>query len=216
MPRLPLLLLAFACALPLSANATDDAAADADAAELARAAALRDDAKSLRGKADAELEAQQIACRKAVLVNRCVTKAKEARLVTVRKAREMEIEASKIETGQKRRAAAESGRSAGTNAPTRPAPETDPAAQVLPPDPSVAETQRERQENAVKAVEQQKAAQKVKDAAKARERAKANADAAERAAAARGDKERYDRKLRKYQEDKAQKEQESAQGASGK
>lgn len=193
MPRLLLLLLALFSGLATAAGAAPDADPD-----LERAARLRDEAKLLRTQADDTLAARLPACYKRFLVNRCITNEKETRLETIRQAREMEIEASRIELAQKRRAA---GERSTTDAPTQPAAPAE--SSTIQPEPAADATRRQREADAARATSAQQDEQRQKDAAKASARAKAEAEAAERAAAAERDRARYEERIRKREAEKA-------------
>lgn len=178
-----------------------DAAADANP-ELERAAQLRDEAKALRQQADDALAAELPKCYERFLVNRCIARAKDARLATVGKARALEAEASRTELAQKQRAAAESGRTR-TDAPTEPAAPTPEGAFTIQPDPMAESTRRQREADAVRAKEAEQTERKQKDAEKAKARAQAEAEAAGRADAAARDRARYEERIRKREAEKA-------------
>ena len=84
-----------------------DAPAADPAAEMARAAAMRDEASALRGAAEARFSDEEIACYSRFLVNRCLDKARERRVVEIRKARQLDLEAGRIELADKNRRFAE-------------------------------------------------------------------------------------------------------------
>lgn len=195
-PLLPLL-LALASGGALAAGA----AADANP-ELERAAQLRDEAKALREQADDTLAAQLPKCYERFLVNRCIAEAKDARLATVSRARALEAEASRTELAQKRRTAAESGRTR-SDAPTEAAQPTPEGAFTIQPDPMAESTRRQREADAVRAQEAQQAERKQKDAEKAKARAQAEAEAAGRAEAAARDRARYEERIRQREAEKA-------------
>ena len=73
------------------------------AAELARAEKLKSEAAGLRSAADARFNAEEIACYERFLVNRCIDEARARRVADVRKAREMDNEAGRIELAEKNR-----------------------------------------------------------------------------------------------------------------
>ncbi|WP_332675544.1 hypothetical protein [Aromatoleum sp.] len=199
----PLLLAAFAATV---------GAAEGD---LERAEALRSDAKALRDQADDTLRATEPGCYERFLVNRCLANAKETRLESIRKARDLEAEAGRLEVAERQRLAQERGLTAPATAPTPAAP-TEPR----PIAPSAAPTKgapagadapvdadairRERQIEAERAAAAAQAERRAQDAEKARERGKAAADAAERAEKARRDRERYDERIREREAEKAE------------
>nr|WP_248281540.1 hypothetical protein [Aromatoleum petrolei] len=204
-PHLPHRLTAL---LPLLLALASGGALAADAApepnpELERAAKLRDEAKALRQQADDALAAELPKCYERFLVNRCIANAKDAHLEAVGKARTLEAEASRTELAQKRRAAAESGRTR-TDAPTEPAEPAPEGAFAIQPDPMAESTRRQREADAVRAKEAQQAERKQKDAEKAKARTQAEAEAAGRAEAAARDRARYEERIRQREAEKAQ------------
>ena len=197
MHRLLSLLLALACGGAIAADSVTEANP-----ELERAAKLRDEAKALRQQADDALAAELPKCYERFLVNRCIANAKDAHLETVGKARALEAEASRSELAQKRRAAAESGRTQ-TDAPTEPAEPAPEGAFAIQPDPMADSTRRQREADAVRAKEAEQAERKQKDAEKAKARAQAEAEAKSRAEAAARDRERYEERIRQREAEKA-------------
>jgi hypothetical protein len=197
-PRLLLLLPALAGGLIAATAAA--AAPDADP-ELERAARLRDEARTLRMQADDTLATRLPACYERFLVNRCIADEKDARLEAIRRARELEGEASRIELAQKQRIAAEQGRSA-SDAPTEPATPAEPIA--IEPDSGADATRNQRDADAAQATAARQAERQKKDAEKAAARTQAEAEAADRAAAAARDRARYEERMRKREADKAQ------------
>lgn len=195
-PRLLLMLLALASGLGAAAAA----APDADP-ELERAAHLRDEARALRVQADETLATRLPACYERFLVNRCIADEKDARLDAIRRARELEGEASRIELAQRQRIAAERGRSA-SDAPTEPATPAEPIA--IEPDSGANATRDQRDADAARTTAARQAERQKKDADKAAARAQAEAEAADRAAAAARDRARYEERMRKREADTAQ------------
>ena len=189
-PRLLPLLLAAASACV--------AAADGDSEQAAR---LRDDARALRTQAEDRLRAAEPECYKRFLVNRCLADAKEARLETIRKARELEAEASRIELAERWREAAERGADRAGRPEQPAAPSAIDRTEVVPDDAAEA-TRRAREAQAARDTAAAQARQQAEDADKARERAAAKAEADRRAADARRDRERYDERIRRREQDK--------------
>lgn len=217
LPRLVVLLLA-AAVMPVRGAEGD----------LDRAAQLREEAKALRDQADETLRAAEPGCYERFLVNRCLALAKEARLETVRHARELESEANRLEIAERRRQAGErglaspappaqipdplvidqpetAGRPAATGSAGAPAQPSDALS-----DEAAAAKRRERATEAERAAEAAAAERRASDAEKAPERAAAEAEAAERASKAREDRERYEERIR---EREAQRAAEGKKGA---
>ena len=203
---LPLLLAAFA-SFGASANAAEG--------DLERAERLRAEAKALRSQAEDTLQATEPGCYERFLVNRCLAQAKEARLDAIRAARELEAEATRLETTERQRQVSERGLTAPTQAPAPAAPaETrPPASPRAPVNGAAAGTgapvdadaiRRERQAEAERAAAAAQTERRAQDAEKARERKEAEAEAAERAEQARRDRARYDERIRKREAEKAE------------
>lgn len=202
-----------ACAaLPAHAQAEDAAAR---AAERARAEALEAEGKALRAEAEATYEATVPGCYDKFFVNRCIDQAKKKRLETVKRARALEAESRRLTLAERQRVAAEAG--AKADRPLTPAapsalPAT-PAAAVSAPPPDTriapspeAERIRTEREAATRAAESQAARSRAADdAQRAADRRQAEADAASRAQQAAEDRARYDERIRKYEEEQAQK-----------
>ncbi len=202
----PLLLaLALACGSAIAADAATE-----PNPEFERAARLRDEAKTLRQKANETLAAETPKCYERFQVNRCINQAKEAQLEALKKARGLEAEASRTELAEKRRMAVEAGRTS-TDAPTVPAEPAAAESFEIHPDPMAESTRRQREADAIRAQEQQKAERRQKDAQKAKERAQVEAEAKTRAEAAARDRARYEERIRKREADKAE---DAAQDAS--
>lgn len=200
MPRLlpPLLLLALACG-----NATAADPATESNPEFQRATRLRAEARTLRQQANETLAAETPKCYARFQVNRCLNQAKEAQLETLKKARELEAEASHTELAEKQRLAAERGRTS-TDAPTLPAEPAAAEAFEIHPDPMAEGTRRQREADAIRAQEAQRAERQQKDEQKARERAQAQAEAKARAETAARDRARYEERIRKREAQKAE------------
>lgn len=206
----------FACivGLPSAARAQADDAASR-AAERARAQALEAEGKALRAQAEATYEATIPACQAKFLVNHCIDQAKKARLETIQRARELEAEARRLDLAERQRVAAEAG--ARAERPLTPAaptalPQTPAAAPSSPatdaritPSPE-AERIRARRDADTRAAEAAAARQRAAaDAERAAERRKAEEDAARRAQQAAEDRARYEERIRKYEQEQAQK-----------
>ena len=78
-------------------------AADEPPPDMARAAALRTEAGTIRDAAEARFTDEEIGCYKRFLVNRCLDQAKERRVLEIRRARQMDLEAGRIELADKNR-----------------------------------------------------------------------------------------------------------------
>lgn len=170
--------------------------------DSARADELRLQAKALRGEAEASYTAAQPECYRRFLVNRCLDQAKSARIATIGKARELEIEASRIDLARKQREVEARGLDV-TPASTPGTPAT-PFADPVPADDSAAEAiRRAREDEAVRAEARARELLQQRDAEKARTRAAAEAAAAERAEKAARDRERYDERIREREAERA-------------
>jgi hypothetical protein len=196
----PLLLV-----LALSVASSCAAAAEGD---LERATRLRNDAKALREQADDTLRATEPGCYARFLVNRCLTQAKEARLGSMRKARDLESEAIRLELAEKQRLAAERA-AAERDVPARTAPPQPALPSAIDklevgPDKAAEEIRRARGAQAGHDAAAAQARQRVRDADRAGERAKAEAEAAKRVEQAQRDRERYDKRIRKRAAEKAE------------
>lgn len=186
-PRLALMLLSALCAAPLFA--AEDAAA--------QAGALRERAKTLREQADTQLANALPDCYERFLVNRCIANAKEAHLDQVRAARQLEIEAGRLELAERRKAAEAAGRTR-TDAPTESGAPMQLESTAPAPNATDAATRRQSEGDAARAAEAARAERAQRDAEKASARAQAEAEAAERAAAAARDRARYDERIREH------------------
>ncbi|MDD3354685.1 hypothetical protein [Zoogloea sp.] len=76
-------------------------------AEMARAQTLRSESAALRGAAESRFRAEEVACYERFLVNRCIDQARSRRVTDIRRAREMELEAGRLELADRNRAYAE-------------------------------------------------------------------------------------------------------------
>lgn len=201
-----------ATVLPAHAQTADDGAR---AAERARADALEAEGKALRAEAEATYAATVPGCYDRFFVNRCIDQAKKKRLETVQRARALEAESRRITLAERQRVAAEAG--ARAERPLTPAapgalpatPATQPAAPSadtrIAPSPE-AERIRAEREASTRAAEAQAARNRAAaDADRAAERRQAEEAAATRARQAAEDRARYDERIRKYEEEQAQK-----------
>ncbi|MGD9871437.1 MAG: hypothetical protein AB7S63_10385 [Thauera sp.] len=198
--------------LPAHAQTADDTAR---AAERARATELEAEGKALRAEAEATYEATLPGCYEKFLVNRCIDQAKKQRLQTIQRARELEAESRRLTLAERQRAAAEApARSTAAPIPAAPTqlPATPAAAAGTPsPDARIApapEAARIRAERAAaaRAAEAEAARKRAQaDAERAAERRQAEAAAASRAQQAAEDRARYEERMRKYEQEQAQK-----------
>lgn len=156
---------------------------------LERATALRREATSLRAHADREEERRKPECHAAFQVNRCLKDAREAKLAEVRRARALERQAHQLELGVKRRQAAISAPASAERSLT---PTT-----AAPPLRIKARTEQPVSKTTPGDTAASRRAHAAQDAAR---RSAAQAAAARRAAQAKADRERYDTRLRSYEE----------------
>ncbi len=197
----------------LAPEAAADTAAqrDTDRAQIER---LKAEAKALRAEAEATYLATEPLCFERFLVNRCIDEAKERRIETTQRARALESEARKLERAGRQRAAAEvRGPAAAPTTPSDPSPDPqagDPTSIPAPaPDGAIApspEAERVRagREAAARRAEADAArARSAEDAERAATRAKTEAEAAKRAEQAARDRDRYDERIRRYEEEQA-------------
>jgi hypothetical protein len=179
-----------ATAFPLGAVAADEEEAAPKPAERIRQ--LHDEAGSLRTQAETDYQAAETACYKRFFVNSCIDDAKAERLAAIRRARELEAEAHRIDLAERQRKAAEMAKKAeehGSDQNTMGV--SSPSADV--------DVTQPRSE---KAMSSRRAIQSSTASNKARERTKA----ARRAEAAQRDRERYDARIRELEEKKARDE----------
>lgn len=187
LPRPAFLLAGLLLALGGPAHAESDAE---------RAKRLSAEAEAIRKAADARLAAEEPLCYERFQVNRCIRQAKDARLEEIRRARELEAEARRLDLAERQRRAAELGAdpSRALTGAGSPAPEKSPAVQ---PDPAVEQRRSEREAAAAERQAEAAAQRSAKDAERDERRARAEAAAAERAEQAARDRARYDEKIRK-------------------
>lgn len=196
---------------PAPAGAAGQAGVEADpgdataAAETPaqQAARLKAQGQTLRDEAEATYVITEATCYKKFLVNRCIDQAKAARLDTIRRAREIEAEARRIELTERQRAAAEAGHGAATRAPLAPSAPSSTSEATVQPTPEAERLRAQREADLQKAEREAAAARGAKDAARTSERAKAEADAAKRARQAAEDRARYEKRIREYEEEQA-------------
>ncbi|HQX07318.1 MAG TPA: hypothetical protein PKZ19_11035 [Zoogloea sp.] len=223
--RLPLLsacLSSLLLALVMGPVQAEEAAVPSDpAAELARAGKLKSEAASLRSAADARFNAEEIACYERFLVNRCIDESRARRVADVRKARELDNEAGRIELAEKNRRFNERQAEEARDAPKKAVERAEQEARNRADSESrlrqfsEKDAARVKREQDGKSQAMQAAADRNrKDAADARRRA-AEARAAEgRAEQAKSDRTDYDERARKAAEKKAEKARKAASGQS--
>lgn len=205
-PAVTLFCLLFALAVPTAHAASpapaDKAATESHDADAERSSRLKDEAKALRDKAEADFAATEPKCYARILVNRCLDQAKQDRLDTIKQARVLEAEARKIDLAERQRRAAETGRSA-TDAPTAPSAPSPDANVVVKPTPEAESTRAERASALERAEAEARAARAARDAERGSQRSAAEAEAAKRAEQAERDRARYEERIREYEEKKA-------------
>lgn len=183
--------LAFLAAPCLAA----DPPQSSDAQAIERATTLRREAAELRARAERDETLRKPECDRAFQVNRCLQEAREARLVDVRKARNLEHQAHQLELGVKRRQAA----SAPHAEPVRPHETKTPA-------PPLRIRMRNGPNGSARDPADAAGARQTHEARLAAARHQEEAAAARRAAQARADRTRYDARQRAYEEKQAGKE----------
>lgn len=82
-------------------------AADEAAPDLAQAATLRQQAQAVRSAAESRFSEIEVGCYRRFLVNRCLDQAKEERVQAIRRARELEQQADRIDLAEQNRRYAE-------------------------------------------------------------------------------------------------------------
>ena len=222
--RLPLaaslcsLLFATLAAGPVGA---EDAPLPSDpATELARAEKLKSEAAGLRGAAEERFRDEEIACYQRFLVNRCIEQARARRVADVRKAREMDNEAGRIELAEKNRRFEERQADAAREAPAKAVERAEQEArnradsesrlrQFSEKDAARVKREQDGKSQAMEAA----ADRNRKDAADARRRATEARAAASRAEQATSDRADYEARARKAAEKKAEKARKAASGS---
>ncbi|GLT23500.1 hypothetical protein GCM10007933_29670 [Zoogloea oryzae] len=203
------------CALFLAGPAL---AADEPAPDMARAAALRTEAGTIRDAAEARFSDEEIDCYKRFLVNRCLDQAKERRVLEIRRARQMDLEAGRIELADKNRRYTERKTEEAATAPqkaveraeteARNRAETEERLRHL----SEKDAERIRNEQEAKSRGMREAEERNRhEAAEAKRRADEAEAAARRAEQARGDKADYEERAAKNAEKKAEKAKKAAE-----
>lgn len=182
--------------------ATRQPAADEDSPSR-QAARLKEQGQALRQAAEANYLRTEAGCYRKFLVNDCIDKAKTERLQEIRKAREIEAEARRIEQAERQRAATEAGHGDVTTAPTTPAGPSSTSEATVKPTPEAERIRAQREADLQKAGGDAAAARAEKDAVRAGQRARAEADAAKRASQAEEDRARYEKRMREYEEQQA-------------
>lgn len=188
------------------------------AAEMARAKGLKDEASTLRKAAEARFSEEEIACYQRFLVNRCIDQARARRVADVRKAREMDVEAGRIELAEKNRRYAERQAESVELAPQKAVERSEQEARARAgnesrlrqlSDKETSRVQREQEGKARAA--QEVAERKRKDASDASRRAAEARAAGVRAEQAREGKADYEERARKAAEKKAEKAEKARQ-----
>lgn len=212
----------FKLLVPLALALWSAPAVQAAQADAERIAALRADASAVRDETERAYAAEMPACYERFLVNRCIAQAKARRVEGVKKARALDIEATRLELAEKQRQAAaqvpaasrpadpvsdvpasaassESSSSHGAPPAARGTPAAPPATTGMPE--ADAEALRQaREREAARAQAGDAAGRAQKEAERTAERDKAEAAAAARAEKAARDRERYDERLKKHQQ----------------
>jgi hypothetical protein len=181
-------IFAFAALLPVAAPALAGETAD-DSARHIRA--LRAEAATLRTEAEATFQRAEQDCHRHILVNRCINDAKAERLAAIRNARDLETEARHLDLAERQRAAAAITAKATEHGITAPTAPTSPMPDVtIIPSPPPAESS-----PAAQADNRPRPNAQTSDSAR-------NA-ATRRAEAAQRDRERYEARIREYEEKRA-------------
>lgn len=194
------------------AQAEDVSKADHANARL-RSEKLRTEAAGLRDAAEARFLEEHIACYQRFLVNRCIDQARERRVLEIRKARALDLEASRIDLADKNvrfdERQAEEAEAAPRKAveraelEARNRAETEERLRNL----SEKDAQRIKNEQDAKSRALLDAEERNRhEAAEAQRRAAEAEAAAKRAEQARSDRQDYDERARKAAEKKASKE----------
>lgn len=209
-------------ALAASPSRAQEALASSDPkAELLRAEKLKSEAASLRGTVETRSREEEIACYERFLVNRCIEEVRARRVADVRKAREMDNEAGRIELAEKNRRfndrQAEEAREAPGKAVERAEQEARNRADSESRLRQFSEKDAariKREQDGKSQVLQAAADRNRKDAADARRRAAEAQAAATRAEQATSGRADYDERARKAAEKKAEKARKAASGQS--
>lgn len=194
-------------------------AAEAEPApDLAHAAHLREDATRIRDAAEARFAEDEPACYKRFLVNRCLDQAKDRRVLEIRRARQMDLEAGRIELADKNRRYAERKAEQSADAPqkaveraqTEARNRAENEARLRNLSEKDGERIRQEQEAKTRGVLEAEARHR-KEAADAQRRAEEAQAAADRAEKARTDKAAYEERAVKNAEKKAEKAKKAAE-----
>ena len=187
------------------------------AAEMARAATMRDEASALRGAAEARFSDEEIACYARFLVNRCLDKARERRVVEIRKARQLDLEAGRIELADKNRRFAERQAEQAETAPQKAIERSEEEARNRADSETRLRNLSEKDADRVKREQDAKSRGLIEaeerhrhEAAEAQRRADEASAAAQRAEQARSDREDYAERARKAAEKKVEKDRKAA------
>ena len=174
----------------------------------------------LRGAAEERFRDEEIACYQRFLVNRCIEQARARRVADVRKAREMDNEAGRIELAEKNRRFEERQADAAREAPAKAVERAEQEArnradsesrlrQFSEKDAARVKREQDGKSQAMEAA----ADRNRKDAADARRRATEARAAASRAEQATSDRADYEARARKAAEKKAEKARKAASGS---
>jgi colicin import membrane protein len=187
------------------------------AAEMARAATMRDEASALRSTAEARFSDEEIACYARFLVNRCLDKARERRVVEIRKARQLDLEAGRIELADKNRRFAERQAEQAEVAPQKAIERSEQEARNRADSETRLRNLSEKDADRVKREQDAKSRGLIEaeerhrfEAAEAQRRADEASAAAQRAEQARSDREDYEERARKAAEKKVEKDRKAA------
>ena len=187
------------------------------AAEMARAATMRDEASALRSTAEARFSDEEIACYARFLVNRCLDKARERRVVEIRKARQLDLEAGRIELADKNRRFAERQAEQAETAPQKAIERSEQEARNRADSETRLRNLSEKDADRVKREQDAKSRGLIEaeerhrhEAAEAQRRADEASAAAQRAEQARSDREDYAERARKAAEKKVEKDRKAA------
>lgn len=187
------------------------------AAEMARAATMRDEASALRSTAEARFSDEEIGCYARFLVNRCLDQARERRVVEIRKARQLDLEAGRIELADKNRRFAERQAEQAEVAPQKAIERSEQEARNRADSETRLRNLSEKDADRVKREQDAKSRGLIEaeerhrhEAAEAQRRADEASAAAQRAEQARSDREDYEERARKAAEKKVEKDRKAA------
>lgn len=167
--------------------------------------ALREDASAIRTAADKQWRQAQSDCLRRYFVQACLDAAQEARLAEIERARALEQQAARMALAAKRQeAAARDARAEETvreRQSAAPVPSAPPLQAGEADDEAATALRREREREAARAEHFADEMRAREDAAREIERRAREAEAQERAERARRDRERFDARLREYQQE---------------